>query len=519
LSANYPNKVGPESPAFASSAYTKQQQDWQIVNDCFSGSRAIHTAGNRYLPQHEKETPKAYAIRLKCSTYWNAYKRTVQGLVGMVFRKDPALADDVPQVIAGDKEKKNAGGHAENIDLRGSHLDVFSKEVFKAAINDGHTFIFVDMPPALETQDNPDATLADEREAGIRPYWIHYTKDQVKNWRTISEGGALKLDQVSICEEVTEPKGRFGEEVVTQYRVLVPGAWEIWRKDLSGDWYLYQQGFTSIDFIPLVIIATNQTDFMVSSPPLLDLAHENLRHYRLQSDLDNILHKTCVPVLVEDVGDATGGLDSVNPEGEKVERTISPNTLYRVGKGGSLKYTEITGEGPKLCQEEIAVTKKNMAVLGLTLLASKPSAATTATENVLDYEAETSELAAMARNLEDGLEQALKFHANYLGKDSGGSVEVNRDFASLNLDPQMVTAFANMVAADELPLETLWALLEKAQMLPPDFDPDEAKALIAAEIKKRQAYPTLPDRGPLGETSPALDKPGEKPAEKAPPVQ
>jgi len=472
--------------------------DWKIVNDCFQGSRAVAEAGTEYLPRHERESQKAYDIRLSRSTFWNAYKRTIQGLVGMVFRKNPKLADDVPQVIAGDKEKNNAGGHAENIDLRGSHLDVFLKEVFKWAVNDGHSFIYVDMPPPV-TSENPEATLDDERKAGIRPYWVSIRKNQVTNWRTSQKGGALVLDQVTIKEKLTEPDGRFGESCIEQYRVLTPGAWEIWRKsdDKKDEWVIYEHGTTSLDFIPLVTIASNETGHMTSSPPLLDLGHENLRHYRLQSDLDNILHKACVPILVEDVGDATGGLDSVDPEGEKSERVISPNSLYRVGKGGSLDYTEVDGAGIEKCQEEIATTKKNMSVLGLTLLDSRPTVEITATETATNSATESSELAGMARNLKDGLEQALKFHAKYLNLPSGGSATVNKDFTRLALDASMITAFANMVAADELPLETLWSLLEQAELLPPNFDKDEAMKAIEAAIQKRSTYPQLPESSPL----------------------
>jgi hypothetical protein len=473
-------------PDFECAAYQEQMKDWEIVDDCFNGERDVKDKNEEYLPQHEKETNKAYSIRLNRSSFWNAYKRTVQGLVGMVFRKNPQLGDDVPARIK---------VQAEDIDLAGTHIDVFSKEAFKWAVNDGHSFILVDMPPAV-TAENPDATLADEQQAGLRPYWILYRKNQVINWRQAPAVGGFKLIQVTICEKVVEPDGEYGEEEFEQYRVLRPGSWQLYRKtkyEAGTAYTLMAEGSTSLDEIPLVQVPTDRDKPMMSAPPLIDLAHENLRHYRLQSDLDNILHYACVPLLVEDLGEATGAVDSVNPEGVNADREISPNTIYTVGKGGSLKYVEPTCTGVDKAQQEIATTKKNMATLGLLLLEGRPSVQQTATESSLDYEAETSELSGMARNLEDALEEALRFHAMYLGEADGGSVKVNRDFSRVSLPPEMINALANLVAADELPLEELWKKMVQAEILSPDFDLEQAQATLAEEQKKKQEqYPIPP---------------------------
>src|SRR5215467_9940170 len=157
-----------DSPAYQCADYMTQLADWQIVNDVLKGTRQLRRIqtgyqspdSTAYLPQEPAESPKAYQNRLRKSVFWNAYKRTIQGLTGMVFRKNPQLAEDVPQRIK---------LLTEDIDLEGSHFDTFSKEVFKAALNDGHTFILVDMPQSV-TSRNPAATLADERQAGLRPY-------------------------------------------------------------------------------------------------------------------------------------------------------------------------------------------------------------------------------------------------------------------------------------------------------------------------------------------------------------
>lgn len=448
-----------DNPAYECLAYAAQLADLIIASDCFAGQRTIHDKSTEYLPQHPAETGDNYALRLAQSNFWNAYKRTINGLVGMVFRKNPELADDIPASIV---------AATENIDLAGSHFDVFAKDVFRAALNDGHTYVLVEMPPALATDR---ATAADE--ATRRPYWVHVRKSAVVNWTTeTTSDGVLRLTQATIREEVTERTGRYAETSVCQYRVLTPGAWEVFREADDGNYELVDAGTTSLDFIPLVAIYSNRTGWFASTPPLLDIAYENLRHYRLQSDLDHIMHVANVPILYR-IGD----------EHDK-PLVIGPNTCVGLPKDSEIGFIEHSGSAIGAAQTEITKSKENIATLGLLLLSGQPTAERTATESVLDYEAESSELAGMVRGAEDGFETCLMYHAAYLGLPTGGSVEMNADFARQSLDAQKITVYSDMVGKGQLSLETLWATLERAEELPDEFDAD-------AELERLAARPTL----------------------------
>lgn len=466
-----------DNPAYQSPDFKAQQGDWQLVNDVFRGTSGVQqistgmmfsTYGSTYLPKEPAESEKAYQVRLRRSVFWNAFRRTVQGLTGMVFRKNPQLGDDVPAQVE---------QLIENIDLEGNHFDIFAKDVFKTALTDGHAFILVDMP---ESVVNLDATFADEQEAGVRPYWCKVNKNQIVNWKSITEGGQTELIQVSIREEVTEQAGEYKQKQVTQYRVLTPGSFRTFRLDpVTNEYVIVREGTTSLDFIPLIPVYANRTGYLTSDPPLLDFARENLRHYRLQSDLDHILHVANVPILTA-IGRDTGTA--------KVE--IGPNSLVDLPVGGDLKYVEHAGHAIDKAQAEIERSKGNMAALGLLLLAQKPQVQSTATESVLEYEAESSELAGMARGLEDGLEFALDYTAQFLGlgEDKGGTVKVNRDFAHIVLDAQTINTLTGMVANGQLTLETMWKMLEEAEILPEDFDAEEEKAELAktAQVKQQQ---------------------------------
>jgi len=470
----------PNSPAYQSPAYRAQLPALNLVDDCFVGQEAISAGRQKYLPKFEKESNKAYAARLANSTFWNAYRRTVSGLVGMVFRRNPVLSPNVPEQLR---------QQCENIDLMGTHFDVFSKEIFQAAINDGHAAILIDMPEPI-TNSMPNATLVDERNSR-RPYWAFYKKAQIINWRTEVVGGVTALSQVTLSEYAMLPVGKYGQQMRRRYRILYPGGWELYEQGPTTITQI-DGGTFSVQQIPLVVISTAPRAPLISLPPLYDLAYENLRFYRLQSALDHILTIANVPILAEIMGDndmidgQVEGGKLMEPAGTRPERVISPNSVYRIGHGGDLKFVEHNGNAIGKAQEELKSSKQNMAVLGLTILQSEQGGkGATATEEILEWEAETSELSGMARALEDGLEAALQFSAEYQSLDSGGDVQVNRDFTRAKVDGHMVTALAALVGSDPpgLSLETMWTILERGNLLMSDFMASEELVRIVAERK------------------------------------
>ena len=285
----------PNSPAYESKAYSEMAAEMQIVRDFCEGLRCVRSKGKTYLRQFPAEKREAYEYRLAQGLIFNDTERTLQSLVGRVFRKEPTLGEDVPEIIRGREAKEGQAeveGQAENIDLAGSHWTVFAKEVFTDAMRDGHAFILVDMPPAL----TEGATLADERATGRRPYWVRYTKDQAINWASETISGRQRLTQITFKECTVERDGDFGEKEVERYRVLRPGSYQLWKKvkGKDGKETLVPdgEGPTSLYEIPLAVIYSNRTGFLQSKPPLEPLAQIECARYNKYSDLSTGLHLT-----------------------------------------------------------------------------------------------------------------------------------------------------------------------------------------------------------------------------------
>jgi hypothetical protein len=466
------------SPDYPCGAAAAQIADLMIVRDISGGTRHLRQCSNanQYLPPEPKEQPAAYAIRKSRAVLFNAYERALHGLVGMVFRNEPELSEDVPEVMSGVKgvkadpdkgvaAKPKVEGQLENCDLAGTHWTVFAKELFTDAF-EGHAFLYVDMPPKLAD----GATLADERASNRRPYFVKYKKDQALNWRQDERG---KLTQITFEECRMEPDGEYGEREVKRYRVLRPGSWQLYRKvkdeNQKESVVLESEGKTSLKEIPVSVCYTKKIKPLVSRPALLDLANINLLHYAEGSDYRTYLHIASRPILW------FRGRD----KNKKIE-PIGPYTFFDVdGEKGNVDFAETTGAALDAARNDLKDLEEHMAILGLSML-KEQAPQKTATEERGDQVRELSELATAAQSLHDCLEAALGFWAQYLGLPSGGSVVLGVSDEDLTFTEQQITAYANL-AGSVLSKKTVREILKERGALPESYSEQEEMKRLEAE--------------------------------------
>jgi hypothetical protein len=415
----------------------------------------------------------------------------------MVFRKEPKLGPDVPEIIRGREaveSQSKVEGWAENIDMQGSAWTVFLKEVFTDAMRLGYAFIYVDMPPKL----SQGARRADELATGRRPYWVGYTAKQALNWRsametrvvTLSNGesilvptGRRILQQITFEERSYEPDGLYGEKEVKRYRVLTPGGWELYRevKNDKGqtDYPLEASGESSLSEIPVAVIYGRKTGDLTSKPPLLDLASINIGHYQKYSDYSEGL-RMCIPQL------CAKGVDADH----KFE-VIGHHTFHTVRPDGDIWFAEPTGAGLEPQRKDLFDLEAQMARLGLAIMApNAPRPEKTATEVFANHVETDSDLATAARSLKDGGERALMFTVQYEDSkaQSGGSIE-GLEIDQLTLTEAEMNAYSGMQAAGQLSLETFLAILARAGRLLENTDPKTEAQKAIKEAQARQPQP------------------------------
>jgi len=467
-----------DNPSVPGVVHKRQQTALTVVRDVYTGTMRLRGKKATYLPQFPREPNDAYRDRLKTAVLYNAFRRTVQGLVGMAFRKDPETDDEMPEEM---------DAHTENIDQAGRALDVFARDVFEHGLRDGHSHIFVDFQKVDGEFDNQ----LEEERAGVRPYWVNVLKEDVLSFRAERIQGEHLLTQFVYRETVVTPDGEYAEAEITRYRVyrLQPAdkidgldrtvglgvEYEVWERDddqqgATGHDQLtrIERGAMDIERIPLSTFYGDRKGLMESNPPMLDLALENIKHYQIRSDRDNGIHVTNNPVPV---------FIGVDPD----EVSIGANQGIAIeSTEGDAKYMEPEGKGLEAAHQELQDTETRMAALGLAMLQRDTRAAETAEARRIEKSETDSNLSTAARSLEGALNEALTYHAMWLDKDEGGTVAVNRDFDAQMLTPEMVGALVTMVDRGKLSIETLWEIMERGEVLPDGFDPEQEQERIGS---------------------------------------
>lgn len=443
-----------DRPDTLSPAAAVQVPERQLCRDLWGGNSTVKSKGELYLPRAPGEKNRNYDDRLARSLFFNAFRQAVVGLVGLIFRKDPVLGQDVPEVIV---------EHWENIDLAGTHGDIFTRELEEDAMTVGHAAILVEFPTV-------DTKLNIEREkAEVRPYWVPVKKDQIRSWRTANLDGVTVLTQVVIQMDAWVADGEFGEKLDTTYLVINR---DIGAKEESIKWRRMMIGKNNVvstvkegvyvnqTAIPLAeVITSGRVSMFVSSPPLVDLAFVNVAHYQVDSDYKNSIHKTCVPLLAiygtdDDGGDIVVGAD---------------NVFTLQNPAAKVEYVSHSGAALQQVKESLDAMISEMAVLSIAMLAPSKRSTETAEAKRIDKATSDSALGMNARGLQDAIENALQFHANYLKIDDGGSVVVNRDFEGLLMDAPVMTAYAAL-RKEGFPPRFILRALQQGGRIPEDED-------------------------------------------------
>ncbi len=443
-----------------SDAVTGMAQAWSLVADLMGGTHAMRVAGKKHLPQWPAEEQQAYATRLATATLFPAYSRTVSVLTGKPFSKPINIGEDVPARI---KE------WLDNIDLEGRNLHAFAADLCNNALAYGLCGILVDCPPAENVR-----TVADEKNAGLRPYFIHVRHDAILGWRSQKIGGSIRLTQLRIMETAEEDVGDFGSKQVPQVRVLEPGKWTTYRKVTSAggveSWVEFQSGVTSIDVIPFVPVYGFRKDFMIGSPPMIELAHMNVEHWQSKSDQQTILHVARVPILfAKDIGSDT-------------PLTVGAGSLITAsGEHADMKYVEHSGKAIDAGRASILDLEDRMRQVGAELLVIKPGN-TTEVQTVSDNEQGMCDLQRIMQTLEDALDQALDLMAKFVKEPKGGRVTIYNDFGAATLAEASAKLLFEMKADGSLSHLTLLNELKRRGVLSPDID---SKAEVAAAAKDK----------------------------------
>lgn len=445
-----------KSVASLSDVLSRMSVAWKLAASLLGGTSAMREAGETYLPRFPKEDPKAYKNRLAAAVLFPAYSRTVAALAGKPFSKPITIGDDTPARIK---------GWLEDADLQGRNLHVFASSVFNTAMGFGMSGILVEYPVVRQVVSRV-LSQADEEQMKLRPYLVELKPTQLLGWRVARVEGQWMLQQLRFMEVVTEPDGDYGEREIEQVRVIMPKMWEVHRKNEKDQWVLFDTGINTLGVVPFVPVYTERISYMLSKPPLIELAHLNVSHWQSSSDQQNILHVARVPIL------AAIGVD------DQYELVIGANTATKLPEGSDLKFVEHSGAAIGAGRDDLKDLEERMRQAGAELLVLAPGNVT-ASQVISEDATSKCLLQSYAEQFEDSLDAALQLMALWAKETEGGHVELFKDFGAATLAEASSKLLLDMNLAGKISDETLHSELQRRGVIAPDKTWEEEKQRIA----------------------------------------
>ena len=454
---NQPVTLAPTTVASPNAAYQRMANFWGLIEDLKEGTYKIRSEHRKYLPQLEREVDDSYDRRLSRSNVVPFMQRIEKMLAGMLVRK-PVRLDGVSDLV---REQLF------DVSLEGDDLNVWLYTTARTVISYGHCGVLVDAPKDGEK---------------VRPYWVTYEPKNILGWRTEVIDGVRQLTQLRLMEHVVEPDGKYGEKIVKQIRVLEPGRFEIHRKNKKGEYKLHDEGEMSIkDKIPFSVAYSNRVGYYESRSPLYDIAELNLKHYQIQSDLDNILHISSVPLL------AVFGY----PNSDEI--TTGPSEALSLPPESRMEYISPSSDSYESQFRRLEDLKDQINTLSLAAVLGQKLVGETAEAKRIDRSQNDSTMMVVAQQMQDLIDNCLKFHSEYLNEPNAGSSFVNRDFVTARLEPQEIQSLLALFTAGTISQETLLTQLSSGEILGDDFDvEEEVEATQAGGLIEMEA-PTQTD--------------------------
>lgn len=505
-------------PSTPSLAYQMMRDRWEVVTDVAGGTETMREAGQTHLPRHHMEPYAAYKERLERAVFFNMFSLTTDYLVGKPFAEPVKLSEDVPEPI-----KKMA----EDIDMQGNDLNQYCQAWFRCALEKGFSHTLIETPATGGEQ----LTLAAERRRNIRPYWVHIDPENLIAAEATRINGKETLTHIRFREFEVERDGFAESEVeyIKQLEVvdmIGDGDPEMFRVELtrwrrgtgigSSGWEEVERRMTDLKAISLVTFYTNRQDFMVSKPPLLDLAYLNISHWQSESDQLATLTVCRFPMLaasgVTEYGDEEGGRPSV---------VVGPHALLTTDDPqGRFYYVEHGGAALQAGTEHAGRLESQMALYGAQLLKPRPDRET-ATSRSLDEAAATAPLQRMTFLFLDMVTAALKITGELAGTEFKGSVRLKTDFA---LAENEVTDLQTLIALRkdrEISRDATMEELKYRNVLRDDYDQEKDLAQLKKEAKVMAELAPAPPpgqarSGPEEEPGNVKDDPREAPNNEPP---
>ena len=437
-------------------AWRRMAPRWELLEALMGGTLGLRQQSTLWLPKEPAEQDDSYNRRLSQSVCPPYFRRLLALLAGMLTRK-PVKLEDVPDPIREDLF---------DVDLQGNNLDVWLNMAARTALQYGHVGVLVDYP------------RSDEGDVGDRPYWVTYSPRDILGWRTEVTSGRQVLTQLRLKERVVVPHGEFGEELVEQVRVLEPGRFRLYRKQISrtGSFDLVEEGPMTMDEIPFSVAYADRVGLYESQPPMEEVGWLNLQSYQRNSDLANQLHIAAVPRLIG---------YGVPVETDEVEN--GPETMMALPVDARIAYVEPGGTSYQYQFQHLEMIRAQINELGVAAILGQKNVAESGVAKSIERSQGDAQLMGLGIQLQDLVDNCLRMHGELRGIPQPGAAVINRDFVEMRLEPAQVQQIIALYTNNMITLQAALEELEQGNALSEGFDVEaEVEAVQALEARRLQ---------------------------------
>lgn len=318
------------------------------MHDCWD---LLNNQKEYYLPRGEREPDSAYKRRIDAALPSGFFRDALRTFAGMLSASHWRELPPSLQAVVSD------------VDGLGTDLGVFLERADLLVLRDGACLIAIAPPEHLWPSAGDYAQALRQGDRASLPKLQLIERADLLNWST---SGANTLPTQLIYRSTAPGSGTtsstgagvgpVGPWPLAQYVSVISGADGLTANTselvedsgVPGGYALRQvssSNYQNINSLPMIWYASDGAAFGEGDLPHLGLAHQYLNHFRCQSDYQELLYRTAMPVGVRTgvIGNAPlamgPGLSPMGPSSAEV--VLGPNSIIDLPEGASFQFVEI----------------------------------------------------------------------------------------------------------------------------------------------------------------------------------
>lgn len=471
-------------PIFVNYDYSNWRDVWRSIRHAMIGEIEIKRHGSFYLPRPSGMDDSQFEAYKDRAVFYNMVYRTVVGLTGAVFRRDPRVLKTGPKLKA----------IMDRISKDGLSLTLLAKVTAQDILATGRFGILADKAP-----ETPGVVT--------QPYLAAYTAENVLDWSTTEIDGMTEVDFVLLREFKVDrrmgvfeagqvrPNQQYGRYYAI-YRALrltynpEPNRWEYHQE-------VYESDFADGDLTDIPTITTplvfgvpmkripfkffNATTSLpdVEKPPVLDILTLNLNHFKIYAQLQHARFFTANPVYY-----VTGAQDEDTYH-------IGPSVVWEIASGQEAGIIEYKGQGLQSLQNGLDTIEEQAASIGGRMVGNSPNAGQSDNQIKLKDRNEQSLLLNITTVLNENFTYLLRVLADWLNEDSSQlKFRCNQDFLLDGGDARQFRAIQQMYQAGVLPIEVVYEYFLKNEVIPDYITLDQFTEML---VNYKDNFPNQSD--------------------------